>query len=75
MLSTIENKYSAWNKHRFISIENKEFEPVLPGYIKQFRVIGLKVITFFEFITIYKIYKKYEGKDLFVMEDGHDFRD
>lgn len=72
---TIENKYSEWNNHRFISIENKEFEPVLPGYIKQFRVIGLKVITFFEFITIYKIYKKYEGKDLFVMEDGYDFRD
>lgn len=73
--SIIENKYSKWSNYRFISIENKEFEPVLPGCIKDFRVIGLKVITFFEFITIYRIFKKYEGKDLFIMEDGYDLRD
>ena len=71
---TIENKYNEWNNYRLISIEDKIFEPVLPGYINQFRVIGLKVITFSEFIAIYKIYRKYERKDLFEMEDGHDFR-
>ena len=70
MSCTIENKYSEWNNYRFISIENKVFEPVLPGYIKNFRVIGLKVITFYEFITIYKIYKKYERRELLTVEDG-----
>ena len=72
---TVENKDSKWSDYRFISIENKMFEPVLPGYMWQFRVVGLKVITFSEFITIYKIYKKYEGLESLTMEDGYDFRE
>ncbi len=49
----------------FINITRKLFAYGMPGY-KIVDPIGNHAITVEEFKTIYEIYKKYEGKDLFV---------
>ncbi len=49
----------------FINIKQKLYALGRPG-VAYAQVVGDHAITMDEFKTIYEIYKKYEGKDLFV---------
>ena len=53
----------------FIDIENKKYYPGRPG-VSYGRVIGNHAITFEEFLTIYHIFKKYEGLDVLKMNNS-----
>ena len=48
----------------FVNITRKEYACGMPG-VKITEPIGNHAITIGEFMTIYSIYKKYEGKELF----------
>lgn len=52
----------------FIDLNTKTFAPAVPG-IQVAKPIGNHAITVEEFKQIYKIYKKYEGKALFVFKN------
>ncbi len=49
----------------YVDITTKQFAYGVPG-IALVGVLGEHAITIDDFMTIFKIYKKYEGKDLFV---------
>ncbi len=53
----------------FINIVTKIFAPGMPG-VSLGRVFGNHAVTWDEFLTIYNIYKKYEGKGLMEMVEG-----
>ncbi len=61
----IDPNENTWD---FIDINSKTFAPAIPG-IKVAEAIGNHAITIKEFKQIYHIYKKYEGKDLFVFKN------
>ena len=50
----------------FIDINEKIYKPGRPG-VKYGKVIGNHAITFYEFVQIYEMYKKYKGKKLLDM--------
>ncbi len=52
----------------YVNITRKQFSYGMPG-ICLAQPIGNHAITIDEFRTIYEIYKKYEGKDLFVFHN------
>lgn len=47
----------------YLNINSKQYVAGMPG-VKRFDPIGNHAITIDEFKTIYKIYRKYEGKPL-----------
>ena len=49
----------------YVNVTRKEYSCGMPG-IKLAEVFGNHAVTIPEFHTIYSIFKKYEGKDLFV---------
>lgn len=51
----------------YINLNSKKYAMGMPG-IRLFEHIGNHAITIEEFKTIYAIYKKYEGKALFVFD-------
>lgn len=55
--------YGCWWAH--INITRKQYAYGMPG-VSLAQPIGNHAITIDEFISIYEIYKKYEGKGLFV---------
>ena len=61
--SGYHGNYGCW--WAYVNITRKEYAYGMPG-VSLARVLGNHAITIDEFFTIYSIYKKYEGKDLFV---------
>ena len=68
-----DNGFSKWDKHGYysgcswvyINLNNRLYAPGMPG-IAITSVLGNHAITISEFKTIYKIYEKYDGNDVFV---------
>ena len=58
----------------FIDIENKRYYPGRPG-VSYGKVIGNHAITFDEFLTIYHIFKQYEGLDVLKMNNDVKLRE
>lgn len=52
----------------YVNINKRLFSPGIPGIPLTSPVIGNHAITIDEFQTIYSIFKKYEGKEVFVFQ-------
>ncbi len=61
--SGYHGNYGCW--WIYVNFTRKEYDYGMPG-IALAKPLGNHAITIEEFHTIYSIYKKYEGKDLFV---------
>lgn len=58
----------------YVNINSRLFTPGMPGIPITSPIIGDHAITIDEFKTIYAIFKKYEGKDIFVFhKDRFDY--
>ena len=66
MLGDHHGNYGCWWIH--VNITRKMYAYGMPG-VSIARPIGNHAITIEEFKTIYQIYRKYEGKDLFVFNN------